>query len=64
MDIVIGKIQLQVIVGVEEEFNEIPTEFLLSQNYPNPFNSTSVIKYSVPKSSQVTLKIFNILGRN
>jgi len=48
---------------IEEEKNdEIPTEFLLSQNYPNPFNSSSVIKYSIPTSSQVTLKIFNTLG--
>lgn len=48
---------------VEEDNNEVPTEFLLSQNYPNPFNSSSTIKYSIPKSSQVTLKIFNTLGQ-
>ena len=47
----------------EEEIEEIPTEFLLSQNFPNPFNSSSIIKYSIPKSSQVTLKIFNTLGQ-
>ena len=52
----------QIIVGVEDELNEVPTEYILSQNYPNPFNSTSVIKYSIPKSSQVSLKIFNTLG--
>jgi photosystem II stability/assembly factor-like uncharacterized protein len=46
----------------EEQIEEMPTEFLFSQNYPNPFNSSSVIKYSIPKSSQVTLKIFNTLG--
>jgi photosystem II stability/assembly factor-like uncharacterized protein len=46
----------------EEKIDEVPTDFLLSQNYPNPFNSSSVIKYSIPKSSQVTLKIFNTLG--
>ena len=51
-----------VIVGVEEELNNLPTEFNLTQNYPNPFNSSSVIKYSIPKSSQATLKIFNTLG--
>ena len=48
--------------GVEEEFNEVPTEFSLSQNYPNPFNSSSIIKYSIPKSSFATIKIFNTLG--
>ena len=39
-----------------------PNEFSLDQNYPNPFNNSSVIRYSIPKSSQVTLKIFNALG--
>ena len=41
---------------------EIPHEFKLEQNYPNPFNSSSVIKYSIPKTSQVIIKIFNTLG--
>ena len=50
------------ITDIEEEANELPTEYLLSQNYPNPFNSTSIIKFSIPKSSQVSLKIFNVLG--
>jgi len=40
----------------------LPKQYYISQNYPNPFNSTSIIKYSIPKSSQVTLKIFNVLG--
>ena len=48
--------------GVEGDYSEVPTEFLLSQNYPNPFNSSSIIKYSIPKSSYVTIKIFNTLG--
>jgi hypothetical protein len=52
-----------IFTGVEEDNNEIPAEFSLLQNYPNPFNSSSVIKYSIPKSSHVTLKIFNTLGK-
>jgi hypothetical protein len=52
-----------VLVSVEEEqIDEIPTEFLLSQNYPNPFNPSTKIKYSVPKSSNVVIKVFDILG--
>ena len=47
---------------VEEEVNEIPTEFLLSQNFPNPFNPSTQIKYSIPQSSQVVIKVFDILG--
>ena len=46
----------------EEELNEIPTEFLLTQNYPNPFNPSTKIRYSVPQSSNVTIKVFDILG--
>jgi hypothetical protein len=49
------------VVGVEEIHNPVKY-FELSQNYPNPFNSSSIIKYSIPISSQVTLKIFNTLG--
>lgn len=45
-----------------EDIEQAPTEFLLSQNFPNPFNPNTQIKYSIPKSSQVTLKIFNTLG--
>ena len=51
-------------VGVElEEKEVVPTEFLLSQNYPNPFNPSTVISYQIPQQGFVTLKIFDILGR-
>ena len=40
----------------------IPFGFSLGQNYPNPFNPNTKIKYSVPQSSNVVIKIFDVLG--
>lgn len=50
------------ISNITQDDNEMSISYSLVQNYPNPFNSTSVIKYSIPISSQVILKIFNALG--
>jgi photosystem II stability/assembly factor-like uncharacterized protein len=47
----------------EEQIGEGPTEFLLSQNYPNPFNPSTKIEYSVPQTSQVQIKVFDVLGK-
>ncbi len=43
--------------------SEIPTDYKLYQNFPNPFNPTTEIKFSVPKTGNVELKVFDILGR-
>jgi len=45
------------------EIDQPPSTFMLEQNYPNPFNSTTTISYQLPSREHVTLKIFDILGR-
>ena len=48
---------------VENENNIIPEEYMLYQSYPNPFNPSTTIKYSIPNSDRVNLKVYDILGR-
>jgi hypothetical protein len=46
----------------EEQIDEMPTIYFLSNNFPNPFNPSTKIKYSIPQSSNVVIKVFDILG--
>lgn len=50
------------LVGVTGN-NNIPLVYSLEQNYPNPFNPATVIKYQIPKASNVKISIFDILGK-
>jgi Secretion system C-terminal sorting domain len=51
-----------IILGVDDQSNEIPSQFTLEQNYPNPFNPLTTIKFQVPNSSFVNLKVYDVLG--
>jgi hypothetical protein len=55
--------QVRVVVTDVGGGNTLPTEFALYQNYPNPFNPSSVVRYDVPFTSHVTIKVFDLLGK-
>lgn len=48
---------------IEELIEPNPKEYFLFDNYPNPFNPTTNIQYSIPSNELVTLKVYDILGR-
>ncbi len=61
---VFGTMETKDIVnGVEQLGSDIPVSYELGQNYPNPFNPSTVIKFAIPQSGLVTMKVFNILGQ-
>ena len=51
------------ITGINENNEKVPNQYLLNQNYPNPFNPITTISYQIPKSGLVSLKVYDILGR-
>lgn len=63
--------ELKLIVGtpefvrqkIKEILLSIPSEFTLSKNYPNPFNPITNLDFSIPKKSQITMRIYNMLGQ-
>ncbi len=65
---ILGDEEYYTIKPIIKKGDESPTvvtimEFSLSDNYPNPFNPTTKIKYTVPEMCSVTLKVYDILGK-
>jgi hypothetical protein len=50
-------------IGINTHNSNTPTELYLSQNFPNPFNPETKIKYEIPKNSYITLKVYDLTGK-
>jgi hypothetical protein len=56
-------VQLKGTVTSVKENNNIPSGYSLSQNYPNPFNPTTIITYQIPKEGFVSIKLYDVAGK-
>lgn len=58
-----GVWETSIVVSIVNYSNEVPAQFELGQNYPNPFNPSTLIKFSIPKDQHISLKVYDILGK-
>jgi len=62
-DSVYQTIKVRETTDVNDSKNTIQKDFEVYQNYPNPFNPSTTIEYNLPKSGNVILSIYNVLGQ-
>jgi len=54
---------MKIQVNIIHQAPPLPLDYILFQNYPNPFNPSTTVKFQVPKTSDVTIKIYDMLGQ-
>ena len=59
----VGSFIANKVTAVDKADSKVPTSFSLSQNYPNPFNPSTTISFGLPTESLVTLRIYDMMGR-
>ena len=55
--------QINTAKTTKKTISNVPKTYKLYQNYPNPFNPTTTLKYEIPKDAEVTIKVYDLLGR-
>jgi flagellar hook assembly protein FlgD len=54
---------MKIQVNIIHQAPPLPLDYILYQNYPNPFNPSTTVKFQVPQTSDVTIKIYDMLGQ-